>query len=44
MPFASIPSYERHAKSTLEKVDLQTEHFNFHLESGLIDMKAYEKE
>ncbi|KRX00539.1 hypothetical protein PPERSA_04560 [Pseudocohnilembus persalinus] len=36
--------YERHARATIDKIDLQTEHFNFLLETGLDDTKEYETE
>lgn len=36
--------YERHAKWVYEKVDLQTEEYNFYVEGSLNDMKDYEKE
>ncbi|EGR27437.1 hypothetical protein IMG5_196200 [Ichthyophthirius multifiliis] len=34
--------YERFARSSIEKIDLQTEHFNFLMEQALEDMKEHE--
>ncbi|KAL4438837.1 hypothetical protein ABPG74_016557 [Tetrahymena malaccensis] len=36
--------YERHARTTIEKVDLQTEHFNFLMEQAFEDLQEHETE
>lgn len=36
--------YERHARNAIDKIDLQTEHFNYLLETCLEDTKEYEAE
>lgn len=35
--------YERHARETIEKIDLQTEHFNFLMENAFEEMEEHEK-